>query len=110
MNEKTIERRLLNMQREVLMKLTAVDGDVHQSNKASNRTPSEQNIEINSLDVLFALDAESRHRLNRINNALNRLYRKEYNRCANCGQPLSDQRLELKPLSDLCESCESALH
>jgi RNA polymerase-binding transcription factor DksA len=106
MNDKFIEKRLLKMQQDVLLQLSAVDGEAHQAELGSSKKPSEHNVQIDNLNVLFSLDADSRHRLNQINNALNRLYRNEYHRCANCGSALSDEWLERSPLSDCCEDCE----
>jgi RNA polymerase-binding transcription factor DksA len=109
MNEKIIEKRLLAMQRAVLHQLPDADNAHHQENSRQTDKPSEQNIDIDDLSVLFSLDPDSRRQLNLINHALNRLHRKEYHRCTQCGSHLPDLRLEQQPLTDLCESCDSKL-
>ncbi len=107
MNDKMIQQRLLAMQQEVLAKLPDMDGISYQTSEGCPDCVSEQQVDITDLKLLFSLDVESRQRLNRINHALNRLHRKEYRRCANCGSTLPEERLELLPLTDLCEGCEA---
>jgi len=104
MNEKTIEKRLLKMQREILLKLPDT-GVVCKSDCFCRNSTSEQNIDLDDLTALFALDPDSRRQLNLINHALNRLRRKEYYRCVQCGSQLSGEHLKKDPLTDLCEAC-----
>lgn len=103
-NEKIIEKRLLQMQREILLKLPGAGTECKSDCFCRNST-SEQNIDLDDLTALFALDPDSRRQLNLINHALNRLHRKEYYRCVQCGSQLSGKYLKEDPLTDLCETC-----
>lgn len=103
-NEKIIEKRLLQMQREILLKLPGAGTECKSDCFCRNST-SEQNIDLDDLTALFALDPDSRRQLNLINHALNRLRRKEYYRCVQCGSQLSGKYLKEDPLTDLCETC-----
>ncbi len=95
------------MQREILGKLTDVDGDGHYDGDKAARF-SEQRVMIDDLELLFLLDKPSRKRLNLINNALNRLRRNEYDHCIRCGKTIAERRLELDPLTEYCSRCASS--
>ena len=66
---------------------------------------SEQAVERQNDEVLDALGEAGRRELIQINRALARIEEGEYGTCADCGDTIPEQRLNILPYSDLCVSC-----
>jgi len=56
----------------------------------------------NSLPVEYALEL----RLAEINQALEKIEKKEYGQCEKCGQPIDQKRLEVMPAAKTCVKCQ----
>lgn len=57
-------------------------------------------------EVLGRIDA-ARARVHQIDHALEQMDNGEYGVCEQCGQPIQEGRLEIRPLSTLCVDCAS---
>ncbi|SED48632.1 TraR/DksA family transcriptional regulator [Streptomyces melanosporofaciens] len=55
-----------------------------------------------------ALLAQARDHLTALDEALERLDRDDYGRCAVCGEPIPAERLEVRPAADTCVRCAAA--
>lgn len=55
-----------------------------------------------------ALLEQARDHLEALDQALERLERGEYGRCANCGKPIPAERLEALPAATTCVECAAA--
>lgn len=55
-----------------------------------------------------ALLAQARDHLTALDEALERLDRGGYGRCAVCGEPIPAERLEVRPAADTCVRCAAA--
>jgi len=105
MTSTDIRERLLRRRWEIL-------GSVH--GLTSDREPAEsgapegfaQILELDSLDVLFRIDLESRRELNQINNALERMDSGNYGRCRHCGGTIGIARLRASPCAETCAVCD----
>ena len=100
-----IKRQLIDKRRELVGRLEKLARDVHHREEPYEADFAEQAIELQNLDVLFELDEESRHELNQINNALNRIENHEYESCAVCGEAIGAPRLQALPYADTCIVC-----
>lgn len=58
-------------------------------------------------ELLGQIDA-SRHRVHQIDDALERMAEGTYGKCAECGQGIQPERLEIRPLSVKCVDCARA--
>lgn len=55
-----------------------------------------------------ALLAQARDQLTALDEALERLDRDDYGRCAVCGEQIPAERLEVRPAADTCVRCAAA--
>lgn len=105
MDTQKIESVLLEKRRELIARLQLLNEDFEARDESFESPFSEQGVELDNLDILFSMDHASRHELNQINNAINRLRRNEYYTCANCGSAIHPERLIAKPQTDICSDC-----
>lgn len=95
---------LENRRREVQEKVRSLRDDA-----ARERDVKDQ-AEQNAYDFAQALDLavlEMKHEtLALIDDALRRLRRGEYGRCAECGEPIAEARLAALPFARLCVACQ----
>lgn len=105
MNQQQIGERLRVRRGELLARLQKLHPQVHHREEPLPADFGEQALELENLDVLFELDETSRHELQQINNALERLQSGNYQNCAICGNTIGKQRLQLVPYADTCMEC-----
>ena len=105
MNHQLIGERLRVRRGELLARLQKLHPQVHHRPEPFPADFDEQAIELENLDVLFELDEASRHELQQINNALERLQSGNYESCAVCGKPIGTPRLKSLPYTDTCIDC-----
>jgi DnaK suppressor protein len=105
MNYEAISQQLQQRRSELMQRLHALKKDLHRSEGPLPADFEEQAIELENLDVLFELDEASRHELNQINNALERLQTAQYEFCAVCGEAIGAPRLAAVPTTDTCIRC-----
>lgn len=108
MNHDMTRQELQRRRREIMSRLSALKGDIQRSEGPLPADFEEQAIELENLDVLFELDEVSRHELNQINNALERLQSDDYEYCAACGAEIGAARLQALPTADTCIRCAEA--
>ena len=105
MNYSAVREKLQLRRGELLGRLRALKSDLHREQGPLPADSAEQVIELENLDVLFELDEVSRHELNQINNALERLEHNQYEHCVVCGKPIGAARLAALPTADTCIRC-----
>ncbi|HEX7036895.1 MAG TPA: TraR/DksA family transcriptional regulator [Pseudomonadales bacterium] len=66
---------------------------------------AEQAVELENGETLVALDREVNSEIREIDQALRRLEEGTYGECAECGEPISEQRLKALPFARLCIDC-----
>jgi RNA polymerase-binding protein DksA len=66
---------------------------------------AEQAVELESGETLVALDREVNAEIREIDHALRRLEDGSYGECAECGESISEQRLQALPFARLCIDC-----
>lgn len=66
---------------------------------------AEQAAALETLDVLFALDRDSRRELCRIHQALRRMAQGDYGICSHCGTRIEYARLIAQPETEFCLHC-----
>lgn len=105
MNYQETRTQLQTRRGELLARLQKLHPQVHHREEPLPADFSEQAMELENLDVLFELDEASRHELQQINNALERLQSGNYESCAVCGKPIGAARLHTLPYTDVCIDC-----
>ncbi len=58
-------------------------------------------------EVLFELTDNERKQLADIDNALKKIEDKDFGTCEDCGEKISDERLEAVPTATLCIGCQT---
>jgi DnaK suppressor protein len=68
---------------------------------------AEQAVELENGETMVALDREVNAEIREIEKALRRVEDGSYGTCTECGDPISEQRLEALPFVGLCIECAS---
>jgi RNA polymerase-binding protein DksA len=105
MNQQAIKTQLQSRRGELLARLQKLHPHVHHRDEPLSADFGDQAIELENLDVLFELDEATRHELQQINNALERLQEGSYEHCVICGKPIGTARLRVLPYTDTCIDC-----
>jgi len=105
LNTNKIRTDLLSKRQELEERVNKLKKDIHHRDEPLDPDFAEQVVQQENLDVLYALDGESRHELQLINKALIRLDNDEYDRCNQCGHTIAHERLNALPYTITCISC-----
>ena len=100
-----IRRKLISRRDEIEGRLNKIDQDILHTNGAPSPDSGEQAIERENDDVLESLGGLARSELEKINEALKRIERKEYGICTECEKPISAERLKAIPYTEHCIDC-----
>lgn len=104
-DEKAVRERLLARRDELAERVRRLDAGLHHREEPVSPDFAEQASEQENLEVLYALEAEGRTELARVERALARLDRDEYDICARCGGEIAHERLAALPYAETCISC-----
>ena len=97
--------RLSEMKSSLLKKEDAIKHELQHEELSSNWT--EQATETENDEVLNSLGEAAKKEIQLINNALQRLESGQFFTCHECGNPISESRLESIPFTDTCIDCAS---
>lgn len=100
-----IRAQLLRRKEELLSRLAAIADDAGHTGRPLEKDFEEQAIELENSEVLDVLDKAAREELDRIEAALARMARNEYDVCAVCGAAIPLERLAAVPYTDRCVAC-----
>ena len=99
-------REKLNAQREELLeRVDRTSKHLYQRDKPVSPSFAEQSVEMENQELMYTLDREGKEEIRKISKALARLDSGEYGLCVNCGEDISEQRLEVLPYTDVCIDC-----
>lgn len=70
--------------------------------------PADIATETYEMEKNMALKKQNLHRINQIDQALERIERGDYGRCALCGEEIGAERLEIQPEADTCLECSES--
>ncbi len=107
-DETKMKERLLTMKQELIGRVDRTHKDIHHKEERVSANFSEQSVEMESQQLLYALDEEGRRELRLIDRALARLEDGSYGDCVHCGKPVGEGRLNALPYAELCIECASA--
>lgn len=96
----------------LLTRLKELDSRLHSIETALEQTPSkdwdEAAIEREGDEVLEHLGQAGQDEIRRIQAALQRMRLGEYGDCVRCGEPISEERLDILPATPLCRDCAAS--
>jgi len=102
-----VKKKMLKRREEMLQELSALssekvsDGQVQDSGDEAVSSSLER--------LQTSLEKSEIDELNLIDEALNKIAKKEYGICVDCGNSISDKRLETFPYAARCIICQEAL-
>ena len=106
MNEyQDIRQTLLERREQLNRRIQKITDEVRHSDAPLPSDFSEQATERENEEVLDALGEAGRQELSRINRTLARIEAGEYGICADCGEEIPKQRLQIVPTSEYCVAC-----
>ncbi len=108
MNKKVLtelQQQLLARQSELSQRIAEVTTNITQEHSTDW---SEQAQERQNDEVLEEIGNESRHELQQIHHAIERINNGTYMLCSECGAEINPERLKAVPYPDLCIKCASA--
>jgi len=100
-----VRKDLLARREELADRVQRLDEGLHKREEPMSADFAEQVVEQENLDVLYALEAEGKVELARVERALQRLERDEYLYCSRCGEEIAPQRLQALPYAETCIHC-----
>jgi RNA polymerase-binding transcription factor DksA len=100
-----IREKLLKSRSDILTIATKVHKQTGLREASLGPDSAEDAIELESLDVLFAIDRESKVALRMITYAIERIDAGRYGLCGVCGCEIDAKRLSAIPYVDSCISC-----
>ncbi len=100
-------RRDLERERRQLLKLKVEDDDQPIRDEEENPDNTVMARDYQMLEVEARLDLINSQRVERINQALERLDNGTYGVCQECGRTIRPERLQANPSADLCSDCQA---
>jgi RNA polymerase-binding transcription factor DksA len=97
--------RLVARRDELAERVRRIHRDLRRRDEPVPADFAEQVVEQENIDVLYSLEDEGRTELARVERALGRLERGEYECCVRCGGPIAPARLDALPYAETCIEC-----
>lgn len=100
-----VRGRLLKNRDEILSIASRVHKQIGLRDAPYDADSAERAVEWENLDVLFAIDQETRQALRLITDAIERIDAGSYGFCSMCGREIDSKRLSAIPYIDTCITC-----
>ena len=110
--KKDLARLKTRLLEERMVLLREMDKLIEESNsfgKDGTMDIGDEASELSNRQLLLSLSESERERLLEIDKALERMAEGTYGSCAECGEPISMKRLEVKPAAMYCIACKTLL-
>lgn len=106
MQKNQLMQLLLDRQTELEIRRSEIHADF--TSRHISKNFSQQCKERENDDVLASLDHDAVEELEKIKVALKRLAGDDFQRCQDCGENISDERLQAIPYTTICRNCASS--
>jgi len=100
-----VRARLLKRREELQIRASRASADLRHESDPLSADFAEQVTQRESDDVLGAISQSAQQELRLVQAALQRLAQGRYTTCADCGQPIEEERLQAVPYTDRCRTC-----
>ena len=101
------KKRLLEERMVIIKEMDKFIEDANTFGKDGTMDIGDEASELSSRQLLLSLSESERKKLLEIDRALERIVEGTYGRCAECGEPISHKRLEVKPSALYCVACKT---
>ncbi len=103
--KKSMQKKLVSMEKELLRSLEAQQSEYQELTLADRTEETDDATVRNEERALSALLHHEERRLTRVRSALGRLVAGHYGICADCGNPIGEDRLKAQPETIFCYGC-----
>ena len=108
MDTKQIEVKLNELKAEIEGRVERTHKHTYQKDEPVSAKFDEQVVETENDSLVMALEAEGKEELALIDKALKRIAEGGYGLCQECGEEISEARLEAVPYAAYCIDCASS--
>ena len=103
---KTFRERLLERREGLLKQVMEAEITSRERDAEATQDPADMAANAYTKELLISMSANDRRLLDSINEALGRIEIGEYGECVNCGEPVSEKRLQAVPWARYCLRCQ----
>lgn len=105
MDTDQIRKKLNAQKQELLERVDRTSKHLYQRDEPVSPNFAEQSVEMEGQELMYTLDREGKEEIRKISKALARLDSGDYGLCVNCGENISEQRLDALRYTDVCIDC-----
>jgi DnaK suppressor protein len=103
---KTYRDRLLSRRESLFSQVTEAEMSSRERDLEATQDPADMAANAYTKELLISMSANDRKLLLLIDEALVRVEGGEYGECVNCGEPVSEKRLDAVPWTRYCLKCQ----
>ena len=106
---KTYHDKLFQRRVALLGQVQAAEAYSRERDAEATQDPADMAANAYTKELLMSMSTNDRQLLQSIDAALDRIDEGEYGKCANCGQPIQEKRLEAVPWARHCIHCQDMI-
>ncbi len=106
---KTYQDKLLQRRESLLGQVQAAEAYSRERDAEATQDPADMAANAYTKELLMSMSTNDRQLLQSIDTALERIGDGAYGKCANCGQPIQEKRLEAVPWARHCIRCQDLI-
>jgi DnaK suppressor protein len=103
---KSYRDRLLERREGLFKQVSEAELSSRERDAEATQDPADMAANAYTKELLISMSANDRHLLGLIDEALSRVESGDYGECVNCGEPVSEKRLEAVPWARYCLRCQ----
>ena len=103
---KAYRDKLLARRESLFSQVTEAEMSSRERDLEATQDPADMAANAYTKELLISMSANDRKLLQLIDEALERVERGEYGECVNCGEPLTEKRLDAVPWARYCLKCQ----
>ena len=103
---KAYRDRLLSRRESLFSQVTEAEMSSRERDLEATQDPADMAANAYTKELLISMSANDRVLLLLIDEALTRVERNEFGECINCGEPVSEKRLDAVPWTRYCLKCQ----
>ena len=106
---KVFRDKLLDRREGLVGQVQAAELYSRERDAEATQDPADMAANAYTKELLMSMSTNDRQLLQSIDTALERIGNGDYGKCANCGQPIQEKRLEAVPWARLCIRCQDLI-
>jgi len=107
MDTTKFQTKLHDLKQELAARVERTHRHIYEKDEPVSAEYSEQSVEMENQQLVYALDTEGKLLLTRIDKALMRIEDGGFGVCEECGESIAEGRLAAVPYAELCINCAS---